>query len=178
MKKLISAALALIVAILTQALTCPEVEDGVEELVVVDWEDIAPQEIEVEPEPVTTEEQLAIVLSESDEIRLMKVAMAEAEGEGVEGKAMVMAVVYNRTQSEIFPDTIEEVLYQDHQFQTVKNGSYASAVPDKECMEALEAVKNGEYLYVEALFFDSCKNSWASRNREYLYTVGGHKFYR
>lgn len=177
MKKLISAALALIVAILTQALTSPEAEDGVEELVIVDWEDIAPQEIEVEPEPVSTEE-FAVLLSESDEIRLMKVAMAEAEGEGVEGKAMVMAVVYNRTQSEIFPDTIEEVLYQDRQFQTVKNGSYASAVPDEECMEALEAIKNGEYLYVDALFFDSCSNSWASRNREYLYTIGGHKFYK
>lgn len=173
MKKVISLIVASIIAALTQTLMAIDVEDPV----VINWEDIAPQEIEVEPEAIPTEE-LAIVLSESDEIRLMKVAMAEAEGEGVEGKAMVMAVVYNRTQSEIFPDTIEEVLYQDHQFQTVTNGSYASAVPDEECIEALEAIKNGEYLYVDALFFDSCKNSWASRNREYLYTVGGHKFYR
>lgn len=173
MREAISAVVIVIVTVFTQILSAVEVEEPV----VVDWEDIAPQEMRVEAISVPIEEP-AIVLSESDEIRLMKVAMAEAEGEGVEGKAMVMAVVYNRTQSEIFPDTIEEVLYQDHQFQTVKNGSYASAIPDEECEKALEAIKNGEYLDVEALFFDSCKDSWASRNREYLYTIGGHKFYK
>lgn len=173
MWKSIYAAVVVIITAMTQALVLTEEKEPV----VVEWESIAPQEIELEPMVEETEE-LAVVFSESDEIRLMKIAMAEARGEGVEGKAMVIAVVYNRTQSEIFPDTVEDVLYQDRQFQTVKNGSYAKAVPDEECMEALEAVKNGEYLDVDALFFDSCKNSWASRNREYLYTIGGHKFYR
>ncbi len=173
MWKYILTVVAVITAALTQALRVTEIEEPE----VVSWESISPQEIESEPIEECTEE-LAIVFSESDEIRLMKIAMAEARGEGVEGKAMVIAVVYNRTQSEIFPDTVENVLYQDHQFQTVKNGSYASAIPDEECQEALEAVKNGEYLDIDALFFDSCKNSWASRNREYLYTIGGHNFYK
>ncbi len=173
MEKIILALITVITTVVAQALMVTEIEEPE----VIGWESIAPQEIEAEPIEEYTEE-LAIVFSESDEIRLMKIAMAEARGEGVEGKAMVMAVVYNRTQSEIFPDTVENVLYQDRQFQTVKNGSYASAVPDKECQEALEAVKNGEYLDIDALFFDSCKNSWASRNREYLYTIGGHNFYK
>ena len=29
-----------------------------------------------------------------------------------------------------------------------------------------------------ALYFDSCSTSWAARNKTYVATIGGHKFYR
>ena len=117
-------------------------------------------------------------LSQEDAEILMKIAKAEAGTEGIKGKAMVMAVIMNRTKDEAFPDTPREVVFQSGQFSTISNGAYDSAKPDKECHLALAEIEEGNYDDVTALFFDSCQNSWASRNKQYLYTVGNHKFYR
>ena len=40
--------------------------------------------------------------------------MAEAEGEDTEGKALVILVVLNRVRSEGFPDTVEDVIMEEH----------------------------------------------------------------
>ena len=115
----------------------------------------------------------------SEEAKILKkIAQAEANADGVEGKAMVMKVVLNRVESEIFPDNIKDVVFQSGQFSPINNGSYNRSTPDDECNQALYAVLTGEYSNVEALFFDNCKNSWASRNREYECSVGHHKFYK
>ena len=52
---------------------------------------------------------------------LMKLAMAEAESDGVVGRAMVMAVVLNRVEDDRFPDSIEGVIFQEHQFSYMVN---------------------------------------------------------
>lgn len=111
---------------------------------------------------------------------LAKIAMAEAESEPIEGKALVMLVVLNRVQSEDFPDTIEEVIFQENQFSPVRpGGRFYTTEPDAECYEALEMVIGGWDESEGALYFESCENSsWHSRNLEFLYEVGNHRFYR
>lgn len=115
---------------------------------------------------------------------LLQIAMAEAEGESVEGKALVMLVVLNRVWSSGFPNSIEDVVLQNsggvYQFSVTKpGGRYWTVEPDEGCYEALIIVRHGWDESQGALFFESCAgDSWQSRNREYLFTVGNHNFYK
>lgn len=116
-----------------------------------------------------------------DSYLLAKIAMAEAEGETVEGKALVILVVLNRVWSDEFPNTIRDVIYQDNQFSPVASGRFDAVEPDADCWTAVESVMTAQYDYSEgALYFESCKNAdnWHSRNLEFLYQVGNHKFYK
>lgn len=61
-------------------------------------------------------------LSEEDIELLALITMAEAEGECEEGKRLVIDVVLNRMDSERFPDTVYEVIYQPGQFSPTWNG--------------------------------------------------------
>lgn len=122
--------------------------------------------------------------SEEDSEILLQIAMAEAEGESTEGKALVMLVVLNRAWSDGFPDSIEDVVFQKlngvYQFSPVEpGGRYWTTEPNEDCYRALDMVMNGWDESRGALYFDACTGeSWHSRNLEYLYTVGGHRFYK
>lgn len=144
----------------------------------------APEEKTTEPEPEPESTYESMIKSRDwdsdDSERLMKIAMAEAESEGVEGKALVMLVVLNRVWSDDFPDTIEEVIFQPRQFSVVtEGGRYYTTEPDAECYEALELVLSGWDESYGALYFESCAgSSWHSRNLEFVFEFGNHKFYR
>lgn len=67
---------------------------------------------------IETEELLS-----KDEIELIAlVTMAEAEGECEEGKRLVIDTILNRVDSEHFPNTVREVIYQPSQFSSMWNG--------------------------------------------------------
>ena len=139
-------------------------------------------EISEEPAPEATYESRIASrdLGAEDAEILLKIAMAEAEGEGVKGKALVMLTVLNRVWDEQFPDTIEEVVFAKNQFSvTAAGGRYYTTEPDEECYEALELVSAGWDESQGALYFESCKgDSWHSRNLEFLFQEGNHKFYK
>lgn len=61
-------------------------------------------------------------VSEEDISLIALVTMAEAEGECEEGKRLVIDTVLNRVDSVYFPDDIEGVIYQPHQFSSMWNG--------------------------------------------------------
>ena len=113
---------------------------------------------------------------------LMKIAVAEAEIDGIEGQAMVMAVVLNRVNDSRFPDTIEGVIFQEYngtyQFSPIGDGRYYKAEPNIDSHLALAEIEKGNYYWVDALYFDNAKDSWQKRNCDNLYTVGHHSFYR
>lgn len=77
-------------------------------VVTVEITEVAQEATEEEPEESDS------TYSAADRELLAKIAMAEAESEPIEGKALVMLVVLNRVQSEDFPDTIEEVIFQEN----------------------------------------------------------------
>ena len=58
-----------------------------------------------------------------DDIELLAlVTLAEAEGESEEGKRLVIDTILNRVDSDIFPNTIYDVVYQSGQFSSMWNG--------------------------------------------------------
>ena len=61
-------------------------------------------------------------MSREDVELIALVTMAEAEGECEEGKRLVIDTVLNRMDSEYFPDTVYEVIYQPNQFSSMWNG--------------------------------------------------------
>lgn len=112
------------------------------------------------------------------EILLLKqLSVAEANGEGVEGMVYVMQTVENRVASDLFPNSIEEVIYENGQFSTVP-AALERAVPTAEADKAFEQL--GDFNNQGQLFFESvsCKGTWASSHRQVLYSYGGHRFYR
>ena len=150
------------------------------EWVTVEIETPKPQEKETASDLSEKDKKISLKLSKGDKKIILKITMAEAEGEPIEGKADVILVVMNRVKSEAFPDTVEGVVFQQNQFSTVADGGrYWTTEPDEECEKALEMVLNGWDESRGALYFESCEGtSWHERNLEYLYTVGGHRFYK
>ena len=119
-------------------------------------------------------------IDDDEAVMLQTLAMSEATGEGVEGKALVMLVVLNRVQDPHFPNDIEGVIFEENQFSPVcDDGSYWTAIPDDECLEALELIQSGWDESQGALYFESRENdSWQSRVCEFLFQYGNHKFYK
>lgn len=116
-----------------------------------------------------------------DAYLLAKIAMAEAEGESIQGKSLVILVVLNRVWHEDFPDTISDVIFEENQFEPVSNGRWDMVEPDEDCWEALWLVETSQYDYSDgALYFESVDSdsTWHSRNLQFLYQVGNHKFYK
>ena len=111
---------------------------------------------------------------------LAKIAMAEAESESTEGKAMVILVVLNRVFSPEFPDTIEEVIFQDGQFSPIKSGRWDAVEPDTDCWAALDLVYAGWDESEGALYFEAewNENTWHKENLKFIKKIGKQNFYK
>lgn len=141
---------------------------------------------EPEPEPEFPEFTYSKDWSGEDGYLLAKIAMAEAEGCDTYTKTLVIMTVLNRAQSKQFPNTIEEVLFENHkgvyQFSPCRpNGRWWRVEPDEDCYRALQQVFDARYDYSEGcLFFESCEDedNWHNRNLEFLFKSGGIRFYR
>lgn len=58
-----------------------------------------------------------------DDVKLIAmVTVAEAEGEIEEGQRLVIDTILNRLESEYFPNTVHEVVYQPNQFSSMWDG--------------------------------------------------------
>lgn len=75
---------------------------------------------------------------------LSHVVEAEAGNQGINGKRLVVDVVFNRVMSDQFPNSVEEVLMQDGQFTTYANGAYKLVEPSEDTHEAIAI----EYDYI------------------------------
>ena len=87
--------------------------------------------------------------------------------------------------SDDFPNTIEDVLYQEvnavHQFTPIPDGRWDSVEPDDDSWNAVQQVLKAAYDYSGgALYFESCANAdnWHSNNLEFLYESCGMRFYK
>lgn len=136
-------------------------------------------EIEIDPVDTSSESMHALpsyILTEEDEELVLKIAVLEAGGEDVEGMAQVIQVVMNRFDSENFPNSISGVIYQEGQFCTAKRLSKAEIT--SESREALNEVEWGNYKSNEALYFESCEGLVFADDYKYLFSYGGHDFYK
>lgn len=93
-------------------------------------------------------------LSKEDIDLIALVTMAEAEGESEYGKRLVIDTILNRVDSEHYPDTVFEVIYQPSQFSSTWNGRIDRCyVMDDMCQlvrEELQERRNYEVIFFTA----------------------------
>ena len=142
----------------------PEVEEIIEETT----------EVPIEETMIDTPPTNQLELEE-----LAKIIMCEAGGEDFDGKTLVGNVIMNRVESNEFPDDIISVIRQKKQFSPVTSGKIDRVVPTNDCYLAALRVLGGHDISQGALYFESCDgDSWHSRNLQFLFKHGGHRFYK
>lgn len=125
------------------------------------------------------QEQIAKMEREKKEQELMynqellaSIIFCEAGNQSYEGQVAVGAVVMNRINSEKFPDTMEEVIYQSGQFVPAMTGWLdkvrASSGYTDDAMRAAKDAIQGVNPIGECLFFDQ---------GGYGYQIGAHYFH-
>lgn len=85
-------------------------------------------------------------LSYEDLYLVAQLITSEASGEGLNGQAAVAEVVLNRMRSPLFPNTVEEVIYQESDngiMQFSDNERIQSMVPSDSTIEIAQMVFNG-----------------------------------
>lgn len=118
---------------------------------------------EPESEPIFTEEEIDL---------LALVTMAEAEGEPEEGQRLVIDTVLNRVDSEHFPDTVNDVVYQKGHFSSMWDGRvnkcYVMDDIRNLVLEELESRTNSDVVYF--------RTGKYSKYGSPMFKVGAHYF--
>jgi|GEM_PF-3300525 len=105
---------------------------------------------------IDTDEQIEDEIKEAEWELLACLVYAEAGNQDDRGKELVADVVLNRVDSPLFPDSIEEVIYQDYQFSSVLDGNLDKAfyLVDQSCYDAVSRARtrrlDSEILYFTA----------------------------
>lgn len=133
-------------------------------------------------------EENKIWLSQTDKEVLLRIVEAEATGQDVTGKMLVANVILNRVNSDRFPDTVEEVVFQKtgnkYQFSPIRDGRYYKVNISETTEEAVERVLYGEDHSQGALYFmsrryaDKSNVRWFDRSLTWLLEYGNHEFYK
>ena len=109
---------------------------------------------------------------------LMRIAQAEAGNQGIYGMMLIMEVVLNRAYDPSFPDSIKDVIFQEGQFQTVKNGVYFDVELSPEVHLALSEIEKGIPYDEEIIGFETVNNGkLLEQYFDLAFQEGGHNFY-
>lgn len=124
-------------------------------------------------EIIDTQEQIEEEIYEGELELLAQLVRAEAGNQPLEGKRAVVDVVLNRVDSDLFPNTISEVIFQEGQFSCIKDGGFDKAawtVDDSDFEAVMLEISNRTDC--EIMFFSSgnCANG------VYAYSIGDHYF--
>ena len=101
----------------------------------------------------------------------------EAGNQTLTGKIAIGNVVMNRVKSPLFPNTVEDVIYQKNQF--VPRGSKVmTRTVNEQSWVAAKLVMEGVVVMPNAFFFNTKGlKGWISQNRTYVTTIGNIDFY-
>lgn len=126
-------------------------------------------------------------LEEEDLEVLLRIVEAEAGCEDEDGKLLVANVILNRLNSEKFPDSITQIVFQREngvtQFSPVADGSYQKVTVSEETVTAVGRALAGEDISQGALYFaarkyaDSESMRWFDEKLTLLFRHGGHEFF-
>ena len=145
--------------------------------------EIPAEESDSDPTVVEAENKNSFELNDNEYTVLLKIVEAEAGSEDLTGKMLVANVIMNRVNSDRFPNTVTEVVYQRHkgsaQFSPVDNGTIDTVTVSSETIEAVRRVMNGEDSSNGALFFRSVHSSsgWFDSALTRVIEHGNHIFY-
>lgn len=113
---------------------------------------------------------------------LAKIVHAEAQGEPMNGKIAVANVILNRVESELFPNSIYNVIFDTKygvQFTPVANGTIYNN-PSNESYLAVKKAFRGVNFAGDSLYFCNpliSTNFWIINNRMFYTRIGLHDFY-
>ena len=103
------------------------------------------------------EQTMQYQLSDKDYDALLRIVEAEAGGEDQNGKLLVANVVLNRVNSEVFPDTVWDVVMQREQgiaqFSPTVDGRFQNVHVSDDTIAAVERALYGEDISQGALYF-------------------------
>jgi len=108
---------------------------------------------------------------------LARLISAEARGEPYAGQVAVGAVVLNRVDSPIFPDTVSGVIYQHGAFTCITDGQFNEPVAESSYRAARDAL-NGVDPSGGALYYfnpATATSQWIW-SRPLLVVIGKHRF--
>lgn len=127
---------------------------------------------------------LRIPYSEEDYQVMLKIVQAEAGGCDNKGKILVANVIMNRVRSREFPDSITGVVYERSQFSPVSDGSINQVHVTQDTVQCVNRALEGEDYSQGALYFMNRKASyrnnvtWFDRSLTFLFSHGGHEFFK
>lgn len=113
---------------------------------------------------------------------LSRIINAEAEGEPFDGKLAVGNVIMNRVESDSFPDTVYDVIFDNHQgvqFTPTVNGRIYeepgedSVIAAKLCLDGAQMDDGILYFLNEAI----ATSLWVPQNCLFVMSIGEHDFY-
>lgn len=117
----------------------------------------------------------------ADELLLVaQVVQEESKGSGVEARAAVANVIYNRIASSRFPDSVSGVIFQKNQFTVARDEEKLRAVmPISKTIEAVNQIFIGGDMILpdDVLYFRSSKKGTSWNKRVYYATFGGNSFF-
>lgn len=126
-------------------------------------------------------------LSDKDYDTLLRIVEAEAGGEDQDGKLLVANVVLNRVNSELFPNSVWDVVMQREQgiaqFSPTVDGRFQNVRVSEDTVDAVERALYGEDISRGALYFcarekaDSDRLKWFDRKLTRLFSYGNHEFF-
>ena len=101
---------------------------------------------------------------------------------------MVANVILNRLNSDKFPDSVSEIVFQQEngitQFSPVSDGSYDRVQISEETVRAVGRALDGEDISEGALYFaardyaDNKRMRWFDEKLTLLFRHGGHEFFK
>lgn len=113
---------------------------------------------------------------------LARIIQAESGGEPLKGKIAVGNVIINRIKSNLFPNTVYDVIFdKTHgiQFEPTINGAIYNN-PDSESFKAAKHAFSGTDIVGECLYFfnpRTAQSNWISKNRQLYTSIANHDFY-
>lgn len=113
-----------------------------------------------------------IELSIEDAQLMLGVAQSEAGNQGPDGAWLVMSVIWNRVQSEDYPDTVSEVVSAKKQFAAPAD--HEDVCPDVHL--ALARLESGD-VCPEIIAFEGIRSDVLKKYATYAFTFKDHKFY-
>lgn len=121
-----------------------------------------------------TQEQIEEEERLGDMELIAQLVEAEAGNQPFEGKCLVVDVVLNRLESPLYPNTVEEVIYQPGQFSVIKNGAFDKAAWHMQDSDfAAVAVEYEIHKNKDVLYFNNCSKVSGTGTP---FKVGGHWF--
>lgn len=119
-----------------------------------------------------------ISISQHEAELLMRIASAEGANQGISGMKLIMQVVWNRVNDPTFPDSIEEVIFQSGQFETISNQTFYTVDIPGDAHLALAEFEMDIGADTEIIGFETTANNKVlEKYFKYAYTKGDHDFY-